>query len=108
MRVLVCGGRNYDEWKSVSRVLSDLMPSVVIQGGAPGADSLAAKWADVNGIPLVTYPALWKQGKKAGPMRNKFMLADSRPDLVVAFPGGRGTDEMVKLAEACGVPVKAV
>jgi predicted Rossmann-fold nucleotide-binding protein len=108
MRVLVCGGRDYDEWKSVARALVELKPTVVIQGGASGADRLAARWADINGVPIVTYPALWKQGKKAGPMRNAFMLQDGRPDIVLAFPGGRGTDGMVKLAEDAGVPVRRI
>lgn len=105
MRVLVCGGRTFDNWRIVRGTLNKLdpAPTVIIQGGAPGADSLAAKYADVHGIPLVTYPALWKQGRKAGPIRNAFMLQDSRPDIVVAFPGGRGTDNMIKLAETANV-----
>lgn len=106
MRILVCGGRDYDEWKNVHARLSELKPSVIINGGAPGADRLSSKWADINGVPLVEYPALWKQGKKAGPQRNAFMLTDSRPDLVVAFPGGRGTDDMIQKAEAAGLTVR--
>lgn len=106
MRVLVCGGRSFDGWSAVHRTLSEIKPSVVIQGGASGADQLAAKWADVNGVPLVTYPALWKQGKKAGPIRNAFMLQDGRPDVVIAFPGGHGTEDMIRKAEAAGVPVR--
>jgi len=106
MRVLVTGGRSFDEWSRVHKALAEIKPSVIIQGGAPGADRLAAKWADINGVPLVTYPALWHQGKKAGPIRNAFMLADSRADLVVAFPGGNGTADMIAKAEAAGVTVR--
>lgn len=108
MRVLVCGGRDFDSWKLVHQTLREVAPSVVIQGGAAGADRLAAKWADVNGVPLITYPALWRQGKKAGPIRNEFMLSDSQPDLVVAFPGGKGTADMVRRATAAGVNVVEV
>jgi len=108
MRVLVCGGRYYDGWSSVHKTLIQIKPTVVIQGGAPGADRLAAKWADINAVPLVTYPALWHQGKKGGPMRNSFMLKDSRPDLVIAFPGGDGTDDMVRKAESAGVKILRV
>jgi hypothetical protein len=108
MRVLVCGGRLYDDWKTVHRVLTELSPSVIIEGGASGADRLAAKWAGINNTPLVRYPPLWHQGKKAGPQRNAFMLADGRPDLVVAFPGGRGTDDMILKADAAGVHVRRV
>lgn len=105
MRVLVCGGRNFDNWKSVHRELVGIGPTVIIQGGARGADALAAKWADHNGVPLVTYPALWSRGRKAGPERNAFMLNDSRPDLLVAFPGGHGTSDMVSRAIKAGVRV---
>lgn len=106
MRVLVCGGRDYGEWKTVHARLSELKPSVIINGGAPGADRLASRWADINGVPLVEYPALWKQGRKAGPMRNAFMLADSRAEMVLAFPGGNGTQDMIQKAEAAGLPVR--
>lgn len=108
MRVLVCGGITFDNWKTVHRELSGIGPTVIIQGGAPGADRLAAKYADVNGVPLVTYPALWSRGKKAGPERNAFMLEDSRPDIVVAFPGGRGTQDMVDRARKAGLLVTEV
>ena len=108
MRVLVCGGRSYEQWTTVRKTLEELRPTVIIQGGAPGADRLAAKWADVNGVPLVTYPALWSQGKRAGPQRNAFMLTDSRPDIVVAFPGGRGTQDMIMKAAEVGVTTQII
>lgn len=105
MRVLVCGGRKFDNWKAVHRELHDIGPTVIITGGATGADALAGKWANHNGIPLVTYPALWSRGRKAGPERNAFMLRDSRPDMVVAFPGGAGTADMVARAKKAGLLV---
>ena len=107
MRVLVCGGRTFDNWEAVHRELHGIGPSVIITGGAPGADRLAEKWANHNGIPLVVYPALWSRGRKAGPERNAFMLHDSQPDIVVAFPGGRGTADMVARARKAGLFVTA-
>ena len=107
-RVIVCGGRTYEKWKTVHKTLAELQPCVIIQGGAPGADRLAAKWADINGIPTVTYPALWSRGKAAGPLRNRFMFEDSRPDLVVAFPGGRGTKDCVTKANEYQVSVLSI
>lgn len=106
MRVLVCGGREFEEWATISKVLGEIRPTVLIQGGAPGADRVAVKWAEIAGVPVVTYPANWRAGKKGGPMRNAFMLQDSRADLVVAFPGGRGTEDMARKAEAAGIPVR--
>lgn len=105
MRLLVCGGRTFDKWEVISSAIRKMDPSVIITGGAPGADRLAGKYADVNGIPLIVYPALWSRGKKAGPERNAFMLKDSKPDAVLAFPGGRGTMDMVHKARSSGVTV---
>ena len=45
-----------------------------------------------------------KHGKAAGPKRNKRML-EWKPDLVVAFPGGKGTANMVQQARQAGVEV---
>jgi hypothetical protein len=42
---------------------------------------------------------------KAGPIRKQQMLDEGKPDLVVAFPGGRGTAHMVRIARAAGIEV---
>jgi len=44
-------------------------------------------------------------GRKAGPIRNQEMLDQGRPNMVVAFPGGRGTADMVRRARGAGVEV---
>jgi UDP-N-acetylmuramoylalanine-D-glutamate ligase len=70
---------------------------------------MASTWASLNGRGHVAFPADWKtHGKAAGPKRNRQMLDDAKPDLVVAFPGGRGTDDMVNKAKSRGVPVVRV
>lgn len=82
---------------------------MIIHGGARGADSLAAYWAAHSGVPFETYQADWKQhGRGAGPIRNKRMLSEGKPDLVVAFPGGSGTAHMVRIAREAGVKVMEV
>lgn len=106
MRVLVCGGRNYNDYETARRVLDSLHPSVIIEGGARGADRCGARYAKENGIPLHTFPALWDlYGKRAGFERNARMLREGAPDLVLAFPGGRGTANMIQLAREAGVQV---
>ena len=78
------------------------------QGGATGADRLAAAWALHRGMPCAEVKAQWKRlGLKAGPIRNEWMLALD-PHMVVAFPGGDGTQNMVAKATARGVYVYAV
>ena len=110
MKALVCGGRDYAN----SRALDEALDAIhheqaitrLIHGAARGADSLAAAWARSRGIPAPAFPADWKKdGKAAGFVRNARMLRDGSPELVVAFPGGKGTAHMVTLARAAGVAV---
>ncbi len=132
-RVLVCGGRHYGTVpprtpptnrveatalaaKQAARLeavldaaVQRLGLSVVIQGGADGADRLAAEWAFERGLSVATFNADWdRYGKTAGPMRNAKMLAEGKPDVVIAFPGTFGTWDMVKKAQAAGVTVHRI
>lgn len=78
----------------------------IIQGGATGADRAAYDFAEINFCRREEYPADWKRyGKRAGYLRNQQMLDEGKPDLVVAFPGGIGTANMVDLATKAGVKV---
>ena len=113
MNVLVCGGRDYANATALYQALDALhreQPvTLLIHGAARGADALAASWAASRAIPAHAFPADWAMhGKAAGFRRNEVMLRDGRPDLVVAFPGGKGTAHMVGLAKAAGVPVRHV
>lgn len=109
MRVLVCGGRDYRDVLTVGTTLGGIHLNggidVIIEGGATGADDLARRYAEWQGIQVETYPADWTLGKAAGPIRNRQMLEEGRPDLVVAFEGGAGTRNMVKQARRAGVRV---
>ena len=113
MRVLVCGGRNYDDEALLHRTLTELHLghpfSVLIEGGARGADLLAREWAEGMAVRVQTFEADWSTyGGSAGPIRNRQALTDGQPDLVVAFPGGRGTADMVGAAERRGVRVMKI
>lgn len=126
MRVLICGGRDYTDWETFRDKLEAialerfprtpedeygnyLYAVTIIQGDAKGADHLAVSWAMVNWAHLLSFPADWdKYGKRAGYIRNKQMLDEGKPDLVIAFPGGKGTDMMVDLARKAGVEVVIV
>lgn len=82
---------------------------VIISGMANGVDTVAIEWAVMNWCSLEEYPADWKQyGKAAGPIRNQRMLDEGKPDLVIAFPGGRGTADMVRKAKAAGIEVREI
>ena len=112
-KIIVCGGRNYTDTYAVFAALDSLHvdfgePLFIIHGGATGADQRAGEWAEVRGMPCAVVKANWEfYAKSAGPRRNEWMM-DLRPDLVVAFPGNAGTQNMVSLADRKGVPVKAI
>lgn len=113
MRVLVCGGRNYADWERLCAVLGKLhaeaIIETVIQGGAKGADKLAGQWAEAASVPCEQYDADWESfGSFAGPKRNRAMLEEGRPDVVIAFPGGTGTRNMIRQARKAGVKVVEV
>lgn len=130
-RVLVCGGRDYGKrWddhlssfvvdthavhllhKVLQEILDTRVPSendlVIVHGAARGADSLASTWAKSKHIKELPFPADWSGGNSGGIERNVKMLEDSEPNLVVAFPGGRGTAHMVGLARKTRTPLVVV
>lgn len=109
-RVLCCGGRNFNDYNFVTSRLNELRQALgdfaVIHGGARGADSLAALWGKVNGLPVIEVAANWSvYDNAAGTIRNGWMLDFCFPTYAVAFPGGNGTDDMVSQCQAKGVVV---
>lgn len=108
--VLVCGGRDFDDDRHLSDTLCGLHSrrpiTLVVHGAASGADTMAAGWAWDMGVPVEAVPADWnKHGRAAGPIRNQKMLDEYEPDVVIAFPGGRGTRDMMTRAKASGYSV---
>lgn len=109
-RVLVCGGRDYVDQVRAFAVLNHYHTtnpfSVVIHGAARGADALAGQWAITRGVAQQAFPADWNtHGRSAGHIRNAQMLREGKPDVVIAFPGGRGTANMIDQSTRAGVPV---
>jgi len=111
---LICGGRDFTDSVMFNNAMSELVhlkgfPSRIVEGGAKGADALAAQWGDRHAIPVAELRADWKtHGKAAGAIRNQKMLDEQKPQFVVAFPGGRGTADMVARARKEGIDVAEV
>jgi hypothetical protein len=111
--VLVCGGRDYRDFDRVMDTL-DLIHCKrrihrIIHGGASGADKYAEVWASRNDIICSRYPAQWdRYGKEAGPLRNQQMIDQEKIDMVLAFPGGRGTADMIRRATEAGLRIKEI
>jgi hypothetical protein len=109
LRILVCGGRNYANIDKLFEILSEYYRPIIIQGGARGADFLAKHYACQNNLNLITFNANWdKYGKAAGHIRNKQMLEEGKPNLVIAFPGGRGTLNMIQQTKKAGIQLRII
>jgi hypothetical protein len=106
MIICVCGGRNFKNKDLVFLTLDLLEPSFLITGSRRGADGLACDWAEERNIPLQVFDADWQiHGRAAGPIRNREMASFQGLELVVAFPGGNGTANMISLAKQNSVKV---
>lgn len=113
--VLVCGSRLTCDESLIYKVLDDLNKeqhiSLLVQGFAKCTDQTAHKWAKDRGIKStgdkykITASDWKKLGNGAGPWRNKSMLTNERPNLIVAFPGGNGTANMVEQGRKAHVRV---
>ncbi len=107
-RVAVTGGRDFRDRSYVYTVLDRVHQastvSVLLVGDARGADTHALNWALARGIPFLVFRADWNsKGLAAGPLRNQDIIDTGRPDLVVSFPGGRGTADMLNRARRAGI-----
>ena len=110
--VCVAGGRAYRDAPQMARALDRLHAAkpitLLIHGAAPGADSLAGQWAQQRGVPVKTYPPSRKldgPGRDWKFRRNTRMLLSSKPNLVVAFPGGPGTGHTARETVRLGPPL---
>lgn len=118
MKVLVTGGRDYQDRARVFQVLDELHArqriGCIVHGACgddydntgerdpsifKGADRWADEWARERIVAVSRYPAKWRRLKgNAGRERNRRMLRESMPGLVIAFPGGNGTKHMTEIA----------
>jgi len=115
-RVLVTGGRDYGDYARFEVAMEEIIRDagdreiVIVQGGARGLDRIAHEWALAHEFPSITVPARWSvERNAAGAIRNQRMLDQHGPfDLVVVFPGGNGTADMRRRAEAANLIIRVV
>jgi hypothetical protein len=109
LTVIFAGSRKWTDRERIRRDLEALPPgSIVIEGGAPGADRIAREEAHALGIHVAEVRALWDHfGRSAGYRRNQAM-ARLRPDYLYAYPLGDspGTHHMIRIAEEHCIQVR--
>jgi len=120
VRVLISGDREWSKRGIMETIFLGLYTQVgkqliIIEGEARGADRMARDIAEIYLQPenILRFPADWtKYGKGAGPIRNKQMLVEGEPDLVLCFhddiQSSKGTKNMAEQAEKAGVPVYVI
>ena len=114
MKAAVCGGRDLTDRLFVWHVLTEIYDAhseinEIVHGAARGVDATAHQWANAHAIKVTPVPAKWDLYKKsAGYRRNHEILNAHRPDILIAFPGGRGTMHMVKHAIKAFIPLIVV
>ncbi len=116
--ILVCGGADYKNAKQLYMVMNEKhYPNrqdhgeidLIITGDRAGAEWLAWKWAIEAKVLCTTYPIHHLQfGKRAFMVRNKQMLEHEDIDLVIAFPGGIVTRNMITQARLAKIPIRMI
>lgn len=108
MKILVAGGRDFDDYDRLKSDLDALKPSTIISGMAKGTDLESFKYAQNHNIPAMSFPANWNHhGKSAGYKRNQQMINEGKPNLVLIYWNGssKGTAHCISVAKAKGIRV---
>ena len=114
MKILICGSRNITDYERcveyISKIIKTnaLTPTVIIHGGARGADTIANTFAIQHRLPTLVFKPDWSTGKSAGYIRNGQMVEIA--DAVIAIWDGqsRGTNHTINLGIEKGVPTFVV
>jgi hypothetical protein len=112
MRLAIVGWRGFTNKTLFDTELKNFtdeygMPSLVVSGGAKGADTLAEEWAKEHNIKMLTLKPDWSTGKAAGILRNTDIVRECTH--MVAFPSeayGKGTQDSIRKAKRDGKPVR--
>jgi hypothetical protein len=100
MKVAVIGSRGFNNYELVKKTLTNIEITLLVSGGADGADSLGERYAIENNIETKIFLPDWEKYKRAaGMIRNTDIVNES--ELVVAFWDGtsKGTLDSINKAK---------
>ena len=110
--VAIAGGRNVSDPAAVIARLDSARAKytdiVILHGGGPGVERIAAQWAERNGVHQVVCKPDWDRHGRAAPFRRNDELLNLLPKGVIAFPasGGGITENLIDKAVTLGIPVQ--
>ena len=109
--VAVTGGKEVADpgavWSVLDRTHAKHVDMVLVHGGAPGIETVAAKWAEARGVHQLIVRPDWKAHGRAAPFRRNDEMLNLLPKGIVAWPGSGITDNLVDKARQMGIPVLA-
>lgn len=112
MKIGVVGSRRFSDYPLMRKALDKFGKcSMIISGGAKGADMLAQQYAQEHGLPiLIRYPNYSKFGRKAPLVRNVLIAQDCATDesgIMFAFPfhDSNGSWHVINHARNYGVKI---
>ena len=111
IKLAVIGGRDFNNKALLTKTLDEIRDkiSVVVSGGAKGADKMGEDWATENNIPTkIFYPDWKKWGPSAGPRRNELIINEC--DECIAFWDGKskGTAHSIELCKKQNKPLRII
>lgn len=110
MKIAVIGSRSFNDFVILKQILDEFLElSLIVSGGAKGADQLAVQYAFTRSIPTRIFNPNWSVHKRgAGHRRNELIIKES--DLVLAFWDGnsKGTSNTIELSKKLGKPIRIV
>ena len=110
--VAVTGGKDVSEpaaiFQRLDKVRAKYTDMVLVHGGGPGVERIAASWAEQRGVHQVVCKPDWDRHGRAAPFRRNDDLLNLLPKGVIAFPGSGITDNLVDKARQLGIPVQKV
>ena len=110
MKIGVVGSRDFDDYKKLEKELNKIEGiTVIVSGGAKGADTLAREFAEKNDIKLTEFKPDYEQYGRGAPIRRNKKIVEYS-DQIIAFWDGesRGTKNTIDIAEKQDKPVTII
>ena len=108
--IAITGGKDVADADAVFRRLDNARNKyrdmVLVHGGGPGVERIAARWAESKGVNQIVCKPDWNAHGRAAPFRRNDELLNLLPKGVIAFPGSGITDNLIDKAVTLGIPVQ--
>ena len=108
--VAIAGGKDVTDpgavFDRLDKVRAKYADMVLVHGGGPGVERIAAQWAEKNGVHQVVCKPDWDRHGRAAPFRRNDELLNLLPKGVLVFPGSGITENLADKARQLGIPVQ--